>query len=627
MGLNKKLMMILGLLFLMVVLAISGWGYSSFKKESTENYRLLLETESKLIGYALEQKVERNFDVLKTVSNIVSISSKGVMDLRELMHQLDSIVENNQVINAYISLSNGVTYSTSTNGVVPNFNAREKQREWFVRIFSGESHVVTSPYMSSEGSAVMAVAVPVRRRGFVVGALVTNIKVNSLTQFVSGLSPDNQVWVAREDGYILASKYPDLLGKDLYQERPSYAAYQDSTKSSHSYIYEGQEYFVASNKLTSNGWTVWGWQPWQDITRASEANFLSSLMLSLALILVALFVLYLCLKKFVYEPLGGEPGEIMELMDSIALGDLSKRSSYKKPIGIYASVFGMSAKLRIILQEVKGVSHQVGDVSVEVDSAASMVSFNAKEQMQNLEQTATAMNQMSSTVDEVAINANSASLAAQQAYSNASKGMDLVKGVDQGIDTLVKSIALAQEAILAVDKETQSVGQIVDVIEDIAEQTNLLALNAAIEAARAGEQGRGFAVVADEVRSLASRTQTSTAQIQSLISQLQNEATRSVDIMRLNEEESSSILVFSKQATEALGTIQTSVSEIQGMNVQIATAAEEQSVVAAQINESVSDIHTLAGKTHEGSSENRELAGQLKVGAKNLAKQVSQFKF
>lgn len=438
MKLNKKLMGILGLLFLIVVLAISSWGYDSFKTESTENYRHLLASESQLIGYALEQRVERYFDVLNTMAKVVPISSKGIENLQGLLHQLNFITKSNQVINAYVALSSGATYSTSTSGLVPNFNAKEKRREWFVRIFSGESHVVTTPYNSAEGDAVMAIAVPVSRNGVVIAALVTNVKVDSLTQFVSELAPNNQIWVAREDGYILAAKYPELLGKDLYQERPSYAEYQSLEQSSHSYTFNGQDYFVASSKLVANGWTVWGWEPWQYITAASEANFLSSIMLSLVLIAFSQCILYLCLKSFVYKPLGGEPKEITELVNRIASGDLSNRSSHKEHIGIYASVLDMAEKLRYMLQEVKGVSHQVGEISLEVDGTASKVSLNANEQMQNLEQTATAINQMSSTVDEVARSASTASQAAQQAYGNASKGLELVRGGDMGIDSLVQ---------------------------------------------------------------------------------------------------------------------------------------------------------------------------------------------
>ncbi len=385
MGLSRKLLLIFGVMFLAVVTAISGWGYFSFKAESTKNYQELLERESLLIGRALEQRIERNFDVLKTVSSVISISSEGIFDLGSLMGQLNSIVEHNNVINAYVALSDGSTFSTSTKGLVPNFNAKEKRREWFVRVFSGEGRVVTAPYQSAEGDAVMAVAVPVNRDGRVVAALVTNIKVNTLTSFISRLTPENQVWVAREDGYILAAKYPELLGKDLYQERPSYAAFRNESSSSHSYQFNNREYYVASQKLSSNGWTVWGWRPWENITDASERNLMSSLMISLVLILMALVILYHCLKKFVYEPLGGEPEDITALMGQVASGHLNVGQLTGGETGIYASAIGMANKLRVMLQEVKDVSQQVGNISGQVDATASSVSLNANDQMQNLE--------------------------------------------------------------------------------------------------------------------------------------------------------------------------------------------------------------------------------------------------
>ncbi|MEZ8545955.1 methyl-accepting chemotaxis protein [Vibrio cyclitrophicus] len=627
MGLKLKLLSIFGSMFIVVVISISVWGYFSFKSESTNNYQELLGRESLLIGRALEQRIERNFDVLMTVSSVIPISSVGGLDLDALMMLLNSIVKHNDVINAYVALSDGSTYSTSTKGLVANFNAKEKQREWFVRVFSGENRVVTTPYQSAEGDTVMAVAVPVSRNGLVVAALVTNIKLATLTNFVSTLTQDNQIWVAREDGYLLAAKYPELLGKNLYQERPSYAAFRNEISSSHSYRFKEQEYFVVSQKLKSNGWTVWGWEPWWDITDASERYLLTSLMISLLLAIISLLVLFYCLKKFVYEPLGSEPEEITTLMSQVSDGHLSVGQLTGGETGIYASAIVMAGKLKLMLQEVKGVSQQVGGISEQVDATASSVNSNTNDQMQNLEQTATAMNEMSSTVDEVARSAGNASQAAELAYINASEGMSLVLNVDKSIDVLTQGIVSAREAIAAVDQESQSVGQIVDVIEDIAEQTNLLALNAAIEAARAGEQGRGFAVVADEVRNLASRTQMSTAQIQKLISKLQTEANRSVKVMQKNEKGAKDILDFSKQATIALETIQLSVSDIQDMNSQIATAAEEQSVVASQINESVLDLNVSAGKTQKGVFENRELASQLRGSAERLEDQISQFKF
>lgn len=360
MRLVRKLLLLLGGILLVIVVSISGWGYFSFKTESTKNYQELLERESFLIGRALEQRIDRNFDVLITMSSVASISGEGVRDLDVLMEQLNSIAEHNQVINAYVALSDGSTYSTSTKGLVPNFNAKEKQREWFVRVYSGESRVVTAPYQSAEGDAVMAVAVPINRNGRVVAVLVTNIKVDTLTSFVSTLKPDNKIWVAREDGYILAAKHPEFLGKNLYQERPTYAAFRNEISSSHSYHFDNHEFFVASQKIESNEWTIWAWEPWVSITDASERNLLVSLMVSLVLITAALLVLFYCLKKFVYEPLGGEPEEVTALMNQVASGHLRVGEFTGCDTGIYASAVSMANKLKAMLLEVKSVSQQVG---------------------------------------------------------------------------------------------------------------------------------------------------------------------------------------------------------------------------------------------------------------------------
>lgn len=620
-------MLLFSCMFLVTVSTISLWGYSSFSSESTKNYQEKLEQEARLVGMALEQRIERNFDVLKTTSAILPIDSSNITSksMDELMSILFAIAHHNEVINAYVALKDGTTYSTSANGLVRNFNAKEKQREWYLRVFAGQDKVVTTPYMSAEGDAVMAVAVPVTRNGRVMAALVTNIKVDSLTKYISTLSRSNQIWVAREDGYLLAAKSPEQVGKNLFELRPSYKQYKDMKNSRHSYNFSGDDYFSVSSKLVGQNWSVWGWEPWSHISEASSNNLKSSVAISIVLIFVALLSLYLCIQKYIYLPLGDEPDSIVKVVKTIASGDL-RQTSTRQEVGVYFAIMDMAEKLRLTLGQVQGVSSLVNSISKKIEGSATNVSENATRQMDQLTQTATAMNQMAETVSEVARSTSGASQAAQNALSDTSEGLALVRQVDRGIVKLNSGIQSAREAITLVEDESRSVGQIVDVIEEIAEQTNLLALNAAIEAARAGEQGRGFAVVADEVRNLASRTQSSTAKIQELIQKLQTESSRSVKLMQLTETDALSILDFSKQATQSLDTIQVSVSEIQQVAEQIATATEEQSVVASQINESISEINVMASQTQACSDENKCLAEELYDAANKLDSQLSNFK-
>ena len=204
-------------------------------------------------------------------------------------------------------------------------------------------------------------------------------------------------------------------------------------------------------------------------------------------------------------------------------------------------------------------------------------------QMLRLEQTATAMNEMTITVDEVARNAVQAAASVDQTNGNAVTGSGIVRDMNSNLNVLIESIDKVVEVNNNLERETVSIGSILDVIDGISEQTNLLALNAAIEAARAGEQGRGFAVVADEVRELATKTKESTNEIQQMITQLQIEAKNSVKLMSVIVADANSTKEYSANADSALSSIQNEMSVIQDMNAQIATAAEQQTHVASEL--------------------------------------------
>ena len=242
------------------------------------------------------------------------------------------------------------------------------------------------------------------------------------------------------------------------------------------------------------------------------------------------------------------------------------------------------------------------------------------------EQVATAMNEMSATVAEVTQNATSAADATNTADVEAKTSNEVVQSSMQAIEQLSSEIQNAATVIKDVESDSEKIGSVLDVIKGIAEQTNLLALNAAIEAARAGEQGRGFAVVADEVRSLASRTQQSTTEIEEMIVRLQTGSRTAVEVMEKSQEQANISVDQSKEASHSLHVITKSVGIINEMNTQIATASEQQSATTEEINSNINNISHLAEDNATGANQTNLAANQVAELAEQLTQLVKQFK-
>jgi methyl-accepting chemotaxis protein len=279
-----------------------------------------------------------------------------------------------------------------------------------------------------------------------------------------------------------------------------------------------------------------------------------------------------------------------------------------------------------MMKEILSSSEQLATASQQLSSITESSRNRVNNQNMQTEQVAAAMNEMSTAVQEVARNAANAAAAAQEADQQARGGFKVVKDAIASINILANEVERTGDAISRLKEDSVSIGAVLDVIRNIAEQTNLLALNAAIEAARAGEQGRGFAVVADEVRTLASRTQQSTQEIQGMIERLQAGANEAVSAMSKGSSSAKDSVQQATHAGKSLEAINHMIDNIKDMNTQIATAAEEQSITADEINRSVVSISEISHETAHAAGQTASSSEQLADLAGHLREQVARFR-
>jgi methyl-accepting chemotaxis protein len=321
--------------------------------------------------------------------------------------------------------------------------------------------------------------------------------------------------------------------------------------------------------------------------------------------------------------------KLMNTMSEVAAhGDLRLRTELDgaDEFGRMAKTFdAMLESFRPVVHELRAAADHLGTESGELAQMSTKTAADMEQQHRETEQVAQAMTEMSATVQDVARSTADAAGASQRAAGTAAHGREVVTQTTDTINRLANEIGTAADVIGKVDEESRQIGAILDVIHSIAEQTNLLALNAAIEAARAGDHGRGFAVVADEVRTLAGRTQVSTKEIRDMIERLQASAAQAVAVMTHSREKAAESVTQVSLTGEALSSIGDAVQRLNDANTQIASAAEEQSAVAAEINLNVLDVSRVSTDTKNSTRRMAEASRELVTLAGKLRAAVGHF--
>lgn len=364
------------------------------------------------------------------------------------------------------------------------------------------------------------------------------------------------------------------------------------------------------------------------LAAAEKTNRIANLVVWSALVIS---ILAAAISAWLLRKLIADPMKLLRARtEQIAGGDLSGLPlsiDNKDEIGLAAAAFNqMQQQLKQLIGSLSHNADKVAEHAARVAHNTTQTDADLQKQTAEVEQLATAMNEMAATIAEVAKHAQNTSDATASSERHAEQGQTIVRRVIDAIGDIAQEVSHASATIQTVKQESLNIGTILDTIQAIAEQTNLLALNAAIEAARAGEQGRGFAVVADEVRTLAARTQKSTTEIKALIDRLQTSASTAVNTMDAGVQKANHGVSLADNAGQALTEIMQSVSAITDMTLQIASATEEQSTVVQEMDRNLLQVNSLTAETRKRASEADQTSRELEQMAQELQHYSRKFR-
>ncbi len=505
-----------------------------------------------------------------------------------------------------------------------------RSRPWYKDAVAAGGLTLTEPYVdAATQELIITAATPVKAAGNTLGVVGGDLSLKTLVQIINSLdfSGMGYAFLVSGDGKILVHPDKEQVMKTLSevypQNTPKIATgFSEAELHGHTRILA----FTPIKGLPSVTWYL-ALSIDKDKAYAMLSKFRVSAIAAALISIVAILVLLGLLIRLLMQPL-----HLMgRAMQDIAQGegDLTKRLAVtsRDEFGVLGDAFNQFVeRIHRSIREVAGTAHKLHDVSQLVVNASNSSMANSDEQSNRTNSVAAAINELGAAAQEIARNAADASHHASDANHQAEDGKQVVEQTIRAMNELSEKISASCANIEALNSRTVNIGQILEVIKGISEQTNLLALNAAIEAARAGEAGRGFAVVADEVRNLAHRAQESAQQIQKMIEELQVGAREAVSTMTESQRYSLESVEIANRAGERLSSVTGRIAEIDGMNQSVATATEEQTAVVDSLNMDITEINTLNQEGVENLQATLRACGELETQAGRLRQLVDSFK-